>query len=108
MVVATLREVRTQAYEDGTPAGVIKGEAAGLIKGEAAGLVKGLQQTLLKLLQYRFQLNEAAQLKLAEQLTKISEVQALSALTDQGLQVASFEEFATHLLKYLPTNRSVR
>ncbi|MFN8487558.1 MAG: Rpn family recombination-promoting nuclease/putative transposase [Caldilineaceae bacterium] len=99
MLVATLREERKKAYQDG--------EAAGLIKGEAAGLVKGLRQTLLKLLQHRFQLNEAAQLKLAEQLTKISEVQVLSALTDHGLQVASFEEFETHLLKYLPTDRSV-
>lgn len=86
MLVATLREERKKAYQDG----------------EAAGIVKGLRQTLLKLLQHRFGLNEAAQLKLAEQLTKISEMQTLNALTDHGLQVESFEEFATQLGKYLP------
>lgn len=85
MLVATLREERKKAYQDG----------------EAAGLVKGLRQILLKLLQHRFGLNEVAQMQLAEQLTKISEMQALNELTDHGLQVASFEEFETQLRKYL-------
>ena len=99
MLVATLEQERKKIYQQGKDAGVAEGEAA--------GLAKGLRQTLLKLLQHRFGLNETAQLTLAEQLTKISELQTLNVLTDHGLQAATFEEFATQLHKYLPTDRIV-
>ena len=86
MLVATLAQERQKIYQ----------------QGEAVGLMKGQRQTLLQLLQFRFQLSEEEQTKLAQHLAKITEVQSLTALTNHGLQAASFEEFKSHLLKYLP------
>ncbi|MFN8492979.1 MAG: Rpn family recombination-promoting nuclease/putative transposase [Caldilineaceae bacterium] len=86
MLVATLEQERQKIYQ----------------QGEAVGVVKGQRQTLLQLLQFRFQLSEEEQTKLAQQLAKVVEVQSLTALTNHGLQAARFEEFETHLLKYLP------
>jgi hypothetical protein len=88
MLVATLEQERQKIYK----------------QGEAAGLVKGQSQTLLQLLQFRFQLSEEEQTKLAQQLAKITEVQSLTALTNHGLQATSFEEFKIHLIRYLPTD----
>lgn len=99
MLVSTLQEERQKVYQ--------AGEAVGIVKGEAAGLVKGQRQTLLLLLQYRYQLSEAEQANLAEQLAKITEAHSLTALTNHGLQAASFAEFKTYLLKYLPTDSAV-
>jgi hypothetical protein len=94
MLVATLEQERKKIYQ--------QGKDAGLVEGEVAGVAKGQQQTLLQLLQFRFHLREEEQVNLAEQLAKITEVQALTALTDIGLQTATIEEFRSYLLKYLP------
>ena len=116
MLVSTLQEERQKVYQQGQAdgeavgivkgeaVGIVKGEAVGIVKGEVVGLVKGQRQTLLLLLQYRYQLSEAEQTNLAEQLAKITEAQSLTALTNHGLQAASFEEFKTYLLGYLPTD----
>ena len=103
MLVATLQEERQKVYQQGQTAG----EAVGIVKGEAVGLVKGQRQTLLLLLQYRYQLSEAEQANLAEQLAKITEAHSLTALTNHGLQAASFAEFKSYLLGYLPTDSGV-
>jgi len=88
MLVATLEQERQKIYQ----------------QGEAVGIVKGQRQALFQLLQFRFQLGEAAQTKLAQQLAYLVEVQALTALTNHALQAVSFEEFMTHLLPYLPAD----
>jgi predicted transposase/invertase (TIGR01784 family) len=91
MLVATLQEERQKIYQ----------------QGEASGVVKGQRHTLLQLLQYRFQLNEAEQTQLIEQLAKITEAQSLTILTNYGLQATSVEEFNSHLQKYLPKESDV-
>lgn len=88
MLVATLEQERKKIYQ----------------QGKDAGLVEGQRQTLLQLLQFRFQLNEEEQMKLAQQLATIVEAPSLTALTNHGLQTARFDEFETHLLKYLLPN----
>jgi hypothetical protein len=70
-------------------------------QGKDAGVVEGQRQTLLQLLQFRFQLSQEEQMKLAQQLATIVEAPSLTALTNHGLQTARFEEFETHLLNYL-------
>jgi hypothetical protein len=92
MLAATLHEERQKIYQRGQ------------VEGEAVGIVKGQRQTLLQLLQFRFQLSEAEQTDLMQQLETISQAQALTALTDHGLQAATFAEFNTYLLKYLPSD----
>jgi len=92
MLVATLQAEREKIYQEGQA------------DGEAVGLVKGQRQTLLLLLQHRYQLSEAEQAELVEQLAKIIETHSLTALTNHGLQTTNFEEFKSYLLKYLPTD----
>ena len=75
-------------------------------QGEDAGVIKGQRQTLLQLLQYRFQLNEAAMAQMAEQLAQITAVDTLTALTNHALQATTVEEFQLHLHSHLPTARS--
>ena len=91
MLVATLEQERKKIYQ----------------QGKDAGLVEGQRQTLLQLLQFRFQLSEEEQMKLAQQLANIVETPSLTALTNHGLQTARFEEFETYLFKYLPRDSNV-
>ena len=63
MLVATLEQERKKIYQ----------------QGKDAGLVEGQRQTLLQLLQFRFQLNEEEQMKLAQQLATIVEAPSLTA-----------------------------
>jgi hypothetical protein len=98
MLVTALAQERKKIYQQGKDDGVAEGKAAGVAEGQ--------RQTLLQLLQHRFQLNEAAVAQMAEQLTQITEAEALIALINHGLQAATVAEFQSKLRNYLPTERS--
>jgi flagellar biosynthesis/type III secretory pathway protein FliH len=98
MLVSALAQERKKIYQQGKDDGVAEGKAAGVAEGQ--------RQTLLQLLQHRFQLNEAAVAQMAEQLTQITEAEALIALINHGLQAATVAEFQSKLRNYLPTERS--
>jgi predicted transposase YdaD len=101
MLVTALAQERKKIYQQGKDDGVAEGKAAGVAEGKAAGVAEGQRQTLLQLLQHRFQLNEAEVAQIAEQLAQITEAQALTALTNQGLQAATVAEFKSALYNYL-------
>ncbi len=101
MLVSALAQERKKIYQQGKDDGVAEGKAAGVAEGKAAGVAEGQRQTLLQLLQHRFQLNEAEVAQIAEQLAQITEAQALTALTNQGLQAATVAEFKSALYNYL-------
>lgn len=102
MLVTALEQERKKIFQQGKEAGLAEGKAEGKVEGK----VEGQRQTLLQLLQHRFQLTEAESAQMAESLAAITEAQALTALTNHGLQSTTATEFKTILHTYLPTEKA--
>jgi hypothetical protein len=99
MLVATLEQERKKIYQ--------QGEDAGLAKGEVKGRMETQHQTIDHLLQFRFELAEAEQLKFAQQVARIKNLHHLDELVDILLnKAAKFEDFTKILTKYSPENKT--
>jgi len=85
MLIATLDQERKKIYQQGEAAGLVKGEAAGLVKGR----VETQRQTIERLLQFRFELVEAEQLKLMQQVAQLQDLQQLDELVNTLLNKSS-------------------
>jgi predicted transposase/invertase (TIGR01784 family) len=80
MLVATLEQERKSIYMEGR--------------------VEGVRQTLLQLLEWRFHLSETEQANLTQQLTRINDVDQLSALIDYLLQTSDLPDFMAQVTRY--------
>lgn len=77
-------------------------------KGQADGLAEGMEaqrRTLLQFIHWRFQTSEEEQKRLAQQLAQIKKLQQLTQISDLFLQVATLDEFTSHLAAYIPAQK---
>lgn len=102
MLIATLDQERKKIYQQGKAAGVVEGEAVGLVKGR----LETQRQTLERLLPFRFDLAEADQRQLVQQLAQLQDVQQLDELVNILLnKSAALADFTMLLAKYLLLNK---
>ena len=102
MLIATLDQERKKIYQQGKAAGVVEGEAVGLVKGR----LETQRQTLERLLPFRFDLAEADQRQLVQQLAQLQDVQQLDELVNILLnKSAALADFTMLLATYLLLNK---
>ena len=89
MLVTALEQERKMLYQQGKAAGVAEG-------------IEAQRQTLLRFVQWRFQISEAEQKQLAEQLAQIKDLQQLTKLGEAFLQATTLDEFTKQVAVYLP------
>lgn len=110
MLITTLEQERKKIYQQGKTAGFLEGEATELAKGEAAGVLKGRletqHQTLERLLPFCFEVTEAEQHQLVQQLRQLHDLTALDALVNLLLnKTASLADFVALLTQSLPATK---
>jgi hypothetical protein len=101
-------EGEVSGFQKGEVSGFQKGEVSGFQKGEVSGFQRGRQSTILQILQYRFALTAEMTREMAEQLSRIEQVETLEMLTNLALQVFALPEFQHKLFAFAapsaPTN----
>ena len=95
MLVATLEQERKKIYQQGKDAGVTEGR------------LETQRQTLGQLLQFRFELAEAEQQQLLQQVASIQALPQLDALVNILLnKAATLADFTAALTKYHPEHKA--
>ena len=95
MLVATLEQERKKIYQQGKDAGVTEGR------------LETQRQTIGQLLQFRFELAEAEQQQLLQQVASIQALPQLDALVNILLnKAAKLADFTAMLTKYLAQNQA--
>ncbi|MEM7130701.1 MAG: hypothetical protein AAF702_30530 [Chloroflexota bacterium] len=86
MLMEALAEEKRKIYE--------QGEAIGITKGEAIGRMENQREMIGQLLAFRFELDEAEQENLTQQVADIDKLELLDALVDTLLdKEATFDDF---------------
>ena len=99
MLVATLEQERKKIYQQGKDAGVTEGEAKGRLETQ--------RQTIGQLLQFRFELAEAEQQQLLQQVASIQTLPQLDELVNILLnKAATLADFTAALTKYHPEHKA--
>jgi hypothetical protein len=95
MLVATLEQERNKIYQQGEVAGVVKGQMV------------TQRQMIGQLLQFRFDLGEAEQRQLMQQVASIQALPHLDALVNTLLnKTAKLADFTEMLTKFLSDNQA--
>ena len=86
--------------EQGRVKGRVEGRVEGLEEGLEKGLERGLEaqrQTLLRLLDWRFHPSDVQMTGYQQQITRVTDLQALTQLIDSLLAAQTLTEFDEHL-----------